>query len=63
MIQPTKYTYEEYLNYSKGKSNVYYILNDEIKSRFNLKWIPSVLEVKDNLFTNGFIGNDEFKVK
>lgn len=63
LIQPTKYTYEEYLNYSKGKPNVYYILNDEIKSRFNLKWIPSVLEVKDNLFTNGFIGNDEFKVK
>lgn len=63
MIESGRYTKEEFEKYSNDKENVYYVLDRKIRTNFNLKWIPSVTEIKNGLFTGPFVRNDVYRFK
>lgn len=63
LIDSSKFTYEQYKEYAKDKKDVYYVPSQEFRKDFNIKWIPSVLEVKSGKITTNFIRNDKILVK
>lgn len=63
LIDSSKFTYEQYKEYAKDKKDVYYVTSQEFRKDFNIKWIPSVLEVKSGKITTNFIRNDKILVK
>ncbi len=63
LIESGRYTKEEFEKYSNDKENVYYVLDRKIRNNFNLKWIPSVTEIKNGLFTGPFVRNDVYRFK
>ncbi|WP_156285834.1 hypothetical protein [Oceanivirga salmonicida] len=57
LIDPKKYTYKEFVKYSKNNKQdvkMYYVENLIIRERFNINWIPSTFEIKDGYITNTF---------
>ncbi len=57
LVDPKKYTYEEFIDFTKDKElpyKMYYVNSSIIRDRFNINWIPSTFEIKDGYITNTF---------
>lgn len=56
-------SYKQYVENSNKNMEIYYLKDTEIKNEFNIKWLPSVTEVKNSKFTGTFIRNDKYLIK
>lgn len=61
LIEEGRYTREEFMDYAMNKKDVYLVIDKKIRNSFNLKWIPSVTEIQNGLFTGPFVRNDLYK--